>query len=150
MGRNSLRTCFCANDCICWNMILSSSFPGTAESNEKLLGGLLGLQIRGRSLSAFHDLTSTLFLARHSLISCEGERWKLCSMSLCYESGRVTITAAVALLPLRSIMYVAYLASRIPENLKETVRADQRRDAGDLQRNARLENGGCVAREPLL
>lgn len=41
MGRNSLRTCFWAIDCICWNMILSSSFPRTVESNEKLLGGTI-------------------------------------------------------------------------------------------------------------
>lgn len=40
--RNSLRTCFWAIDCICWNMILSSSFPRTAESNEELLEELFG------------------------------------------------------------------------------------------------------------
>lgn len=56
MGRNSLRTCFWAIDCICWNMILSSSFPGTAESNEKLLVCLLGVQIFVRSLSAFYTI----------------------------------------------------------------------------------------------
>lgn len=40
--RNSLRTCFWAIDCICWNMILSSSFPRTTESNEELLKELFG------------------------------------------------------------------------------------------------------------
>lgn len=49
MGRNSVRTCFWAIDCICWNMILSSSFPRTIESNEELLEELLvpGFRIVG-------------------------------------------------------------------------------------------------------